>query len=525
MNWRSRWSRRRFASETRRRSSMALRRRWACQTIARNMAPISGTSVSSSASCAWWTTSWRSNAPVDSTTAVSSPAVTRGPHTRKPYRMVRLTQMKWNGTVSHSGTSAMATRLASAKPTQARSSQKRRSGQPNRSVRGDSIPLTSHGRDRVGAQLGPEPAHVDVDHVGAGIEVVVPDRRQKPLLGDGRAGVLHELAQQQELAFSQRDRPGAAVGLPPDQIQPQAAGDQTGGGAAGGGPQPGPDPGQQLVEGERLSEVVLGPRFQASDLGRGGGQAGQDEHGLGRTLGHQPAQHRGAVHPRHEQVEDDQVVTTLERLVETVGTVVGRIDQEALGLQPSHHEPEDPRFVVDDQNPAGKRRSRALVGFSQHGQLLAASVWRATAGGPGPPRWHDNSVILGATDSTGSLEQLPRRVNGLRRRADSGEAWPLQQRQAEERERFEVTPVERHQGKPVRGRTCRDPQVVVRDGLANRFRASTQVPILGRGVVVGEWDDVEHLLVEREHARGPRRSPFALAGAVVRLAQGDQADG
>ena len=162
--------------------------------------------------------------------------------------------------------SAMATRLASAKPTQTRSSQRRRSGQPKRSVRGDSIPLTSHGRDRVGAQLGPEPAHIDVDHVGAGIEVVLPDRRQQPLLGDGIAVVLHELAQQQELAFGQRDRPGAAVGLPPDQIQPQAAGDQAGGGAAGGGPQPGPDPGQQLLEGERLGQIVLGPRLQAADL-------------------------------------------------------------------------------------------------------------------------------------------------------------------------------------------------------------------------------------------------------------------
>src|SRR6266545_6514190 len=98
--------------------------------------------------------------------------------------MVRLTQMKWNGTVSQSGASAIATRLAMANPTQTRSGQKRRSGQPKDSAPGDSIPLTSHGRDHVGAELGPEPAHVDVDHVGAGIEVIPPDRRQQPLLGD-----------------------------------------------------------------------------------------------------------------------------------------------------------------------------------------------------------------------------------------------------------------------------------------------------------------------------------------------------
>src|SRR4029453_12617585 len=189
--------------------------------------------------------------------------------------MVRLTQMKWNGTVSHSGANAIATRLASANPTQARSGQKRRSGQPKRSGYGDSISLTPHGRDRVGAQFRPEPAHIDVDHVGAGIEVVLPDRRQQPLLGYGGAPVLHELAQEHELALGQRDRPGAAVSLPSDQIEPQAASDQGGGGAGGGRPQPSPYPGQQLVERERLGQIVLGPGLQAVDLGRGGRQAGQ----------------------------------------------------------------------------------------------------------------------------------------------------------------------------------------------------------------------------------------------------------
>src|SRR6266511_3412714 len=146
--------------------------------------------------------------------------------------------MKWNGIVSQFGTIAIAARLASAKPTQARSTQWRCSGRPKRSTRGDSIALTSHGGDRLGAQLGPEPAHVDVDHVGAGIEVVLPDGGEQSLLGDGRAGVEHELPQQQELAVGQRDRPRAAVGLAPDQVQAQAAGDQAGGWTAGGGAQP-----------------------------------------------------------------------------------------------------------------------------------------------------------------------------------------------------------------------------------------------------------------------------------------------
>src|SRR5215213_7369307 len=101
--------------------------------------------------------------------------------------MVRLTQMKWKGTVSHRGTSTMATKLAAAKASQATSTQPEASARCRRSWDGDPIALTSHGHDRVGAELGPEPAHVDIDHVGARVEVVVPDRRQEPLLGQDLA--------------------------------------------------------------------------------------------------------------------------------------------------------------------------------------------------------------------------------------------------------------------------------------------------------------------------------------------------
>src|SRR5215218_82512 len=185
--------------------------------------------------------------------------------------MVRLTQMKWKGTVSHWGTNAMATRLAAAKTAQATSSQPEVSSWCRRSWDDDPIPLTSHGGDRGGAELGPKPAHVDIDHVGARVEVVAPDRRQEPLLGDNLAWTLHELAEQQELPLGQEHRAGAAIRLAPDQVEPQAAGNQTGSGPAGGGAQSGPHPSKQLLHGERLGQVVLGARLQAADLGRGGG--------------------------------------------------------------------------------------------------------------------------------------------------------------------------------------------------------------------------------------------------------------
>src|SRR4029453_12739816 len=154
--------------------------------------------------------------------------------------------MKGNGTVSHCGTSAMPTRLATANTPQATSSQPEASTRCRRSRDGDAIPLTSHGRDRGGPQLGPEPADVAADPVGARFEVIAPDRRQQPLLGHDLAWTLHELAEQQELPLGQGDRAGAAVRLPADQVEPKAAGDQAGCGSAGRAPPADPPPEQPL---------------------------------------------------------------------------------------------------------------------------------------------------------------------------------------------------------------------------------------------------------------------------------------
>jgi hypothetical protein len=85
-------------------------------------------------------------------------------------------------------------------------------------------------------------------------------------------------------------------------------------------------------------------------------------------------QHRGAVEPGHEQVEDDQVVLALERLEEPLGAGIGRVRLVPLDLEPADDESQDPLLVVDDQNPGQRRRSCAFVRFSQHGQLLGVSV-------------------------------------------------------------------------------------------------------------------------------------------------------
>src|SRR5438105_12983813 len=138
--------------------------------------------------------------------------------------MVRLTQMKWKGTVSHCPKTIIPTRFSTVKTPQATSSQaplgaSRRSPSSGR----DAISFATDGDDRVCAQLGSQPAHVDVDDVRPRIEVVAPDAGQQSVLRDRLAGVLHELPKQQELALGQPHRTPARLRRAAHQVELQDA--------------------------------------------------------------------------------------------------------------------------------------------------------------------------------------------------------------------------------------------------------------------------------------------------------------
>ena len=67
------------------------------------------------------------------------------------------------------------------------------------------VPGAAHrlqqGRVEVPVDLGAQAAHVDVDHVGLGIEVVVPYVLQQHGAGDDLAGVAHQILQLQPREF------------------------------------------------------------------------------------------------------------------------------------------------------------------------------------------------------------------------------------------------------------------------------------------------------------------------------------
>ena len=49
--------------------------------------------------------------------------------------------------------------------------------------------------------------------------------------------------------------------------------------------------------------------------------------------------------------EHDEVIAVVQRALQTARAVGGAVDREALRLEPSRQKREDPRLVLDDQDP------------------------------------------------------------------------------------------------------------------------------------------------------------------------------
>src|SRR5215471_8286774 len=116
--------------------------------------------------------------------------------------------------VSQLGHATIANQFATAKTAQAASSGLRRS-QP--------ITRMPHRLDRrAWSELLPQPAHADVDHVRARIEVVSPHLREQPLTAHDLAGVDEQVMEEPELPVREIDQPLADASLPPGDVQDDA---------------------------------------------------------------------------------------------------------------------------------------------------------------------------------------------------------------------------------------------------------------------------------------------------------------
>src|SRR4051794_19110210 len=208
--------------------------------------------------------------------------------------------MKWNGTVSHRPQRSIASRFAIAKASQPSSTALRLS---------QAVAGMADGLDRRrGPELLAQPTDADVDHVRARIEVITPDLGEEPLAADDFAGAFEQAVQELELAIGEIDQPIAELRLATRNVERERAGAQDLSiGRVRGTPQMDANPCEQLVEGERLRQVVARAEPEAVQLRRQIG-ARRDDHD--RQLGmlrFERSQKAQAVEARQQQIEDYQI--------------------------------------------------------------------------------------------------------------------------------------------------------------------------------------------------------------------------
>src|SRR5581483_7932811 len=282
-------------------------------------------------------------APVARITTLSTDQVSRGSHTRKPYTSVRLIQTKWNGIVSQSGQSPMATQLASAKAPHRSSTRLRRS----QAVAG--IPHRVDGRVR--AELLPQPPDADLDDVRAGVEVVAPHLGEETLAADDLAGMDREVVEQPKLTVGQRSVDVGEPRLPPREVEHERTGSDE---VPVVGKRPATELSaharEQLVERERLRDVIARSEIEAPQLRLQVTACRQDHDRHLRPLRVQLAEHGEPVDRRQQQVEHDEVPRIAERQAQAFATVLRRSDGVALGLEAPGEERQDSRFVLDHED-------------------------------------------------------------------------------------------------------------------------------------------------------------------------------
>ena len=141
--------------------------------------------------------------------------------------------------------------------------------------------------------------------------MLVPHVFQQGLLGEDLAGVHHEVPEQRELLGGQVQRPTAPAGRVTGRVQLEVTHDEHRGGGGRLTSQQRTHPSQQLGEGERLDEVVVGAVVEPGHPVLEGVAGGEHQHPWRRVepeVGADLAAHLAPVDAGHGDVEADQVV-------------------------------------------------------------------------------------------------------------------------------------------------------------------------------------------------------------------------
>ncbi len=115
-------------------------------------------------------------------------------------------------------------------------------------------------------------------------------------------------------------------------------------------PQKGAHAGEELVEGERLGEVVVGAGIEAGDAVRDEVAHREHQDGGRIAVGAEPPAHLEAVDARHQKVEHDGVDVLGRQHVERFGSLAREPHFVAFQREGAAHRPANGRLVVHHED-------------------------------------------------------------------------------------------------------------------------------------------------------------------------------
>jgi len=211
-----------------------------------------------------------------------------------------------------------------------------------------------------GVDLAPQVGDVGLHDGTVAAEVVVPHVVEDLRLGDDPAGVEHEVAQQRELGGRELERDAGARDLVRVLVEDdvvvaqQAVVDRHGRRLP---PQQRAHPSDDLLEAERLGDVVVAAEGQPGHLVLDRVARGEEQHGRLAAVGAEAPGDLEAVDVGHHHVEHEQVGPPLAHGGERLEAGAGRPYVEADEPQTGREQVGDVRLVVDDEHAGLGTRS------------------------------------------------------------------------------------------------------------------------------------------------------------------------
>src|ERR1700675_1417822 len=195
----------------------------------------------------------------------------------------------------------------------------------------ETVPDTANRMDQrislLAVDLAAHAPDIDVNDVGRGIEMKVPDMLQQHRPGYDAAFVAHQILQQLEFAGKKRNVLGAPAGGPRHEVTREIADAQDGllddGVAA---PAQRLDARQQLDEGEGLDHIVVAAGAQAPHPVVDLPERADDQDGRGDAASAQLTHDRDAVDARKHAVDHDHGIVAGDTTAQSVVAAGGQID-------------------------------------------------------------------------------------------------------------------------------------------------------------------------------------------------------